>query len=344
MALRAFEDFTVGETRDYGRHTIETAEMVDFARIYDRQAMHLDAEAARHSFVGTLIASGWQTISLNMRMLADGVLAGAASMGAPGVTELRWLRPVLPGDTLSSRYTVLETKASRSRPDRGFVTVRMEMLNQRDESVMMQIAPLMLTMRAHLGDREAFVTTDATPAGDWFGKDGLDQTGLEPASVPENAELPGFGKVEVGSVIELGRCTFHAEDILRFGRAFDPQPFHLDEAAGRSSHFGGLAASGWQTACVWMRLMMANRDLRAERMSARGETPPRFGPSPGFSDLRWVKGVLAGDTLTYTSTALTKRLSQSRPGWGIVSHLNEAFNSRGELVFAFKGNVFLEDI
>ena len=94
-----------------------------------------------------------------------------------------------------------------------------------------------------------------------------------------------FEDIRVGEVSELGRHTFTAEDIKAFAARFDPQPFHLDEAAAARSHFGRLCASGWHTACVWMRLMIAYRRREDEELRARGEAVGRLGPSPGFRDL-----------------------------------------------------------
>ena len=142
-----------------------------------------------------------------------------------------------------------------------------------------------------------------------------------------------------GTVIELGSWTFTAEDIVAFAREFDPQPFHLDEAAGKASLFGGLAASGWHVACAWMRLWIDHQTREMDEALARGEEPPVAGPSPGFDDMRWTKPVLADRTLTYRSTLTGGRPSRSRPGWGILDSLNEGFDETGARVFHFTGHV-----
>ncbi|HYA47507.1 MAG TPA: MaoC family dehydratase [Burkholderiales bacterium] len=110
--------------------------IMEFARRYDPQPFHVDEQAARQSAYGGLIASGWHTVSLAMRMICDAYLLDAASLGSPGVNEVRWLKPVRPGDAIRLRMTVLEAKPSRSKPDRGTVLHRWEVFNQKDETVM----------------------------------------------------------------------------------------------------------------------------------------------------------------------------------------------------------------
>jgi acyl dehydratase len=136
MARRHFEDFSEGLTVELGSVQLTAQEIVEFARAYDPQPMHTDPEAARASIYGGLIASGWHTAGAYMRLLVDSVIGESDSIGSPGIDNLRWLKPVRPGDTLRGRFTVLEANRSRSRPDWGIVRSRGEMLNQNDEVVM----------------------------------------------------------------------------------------------------------------------------------------------------------------------------------------------------------------
>ncbi len=137
MGIRYFEDFQVGETIDLGSTAPITAEdIIAFARQFDPQPFHLDAEQAKDSIFGQLVASGWHTTSLFMRLLVDGLLNQTISMGSPGVDEIRWLRPLRPGDTLHARFTVLENSASKSRPKMGILRSKCELFNQNEEIVM----------------------------------------------------------------------------------------------------------------------------------------------------------------------------------------------------------------
>ncbi len=138
MARRYFEDFFEGLTLDLGNVEFTADEIIEFARQYDPQPMHTDPEQAQHSIYGGLIASGWHTAGAYMRMLVDTVIGQSESIGSPGIDNLRWLKPVRPGDTLRGRFSVLEAKLSRSRPDWGIVRSRGEMLNQ-DNEVVMQV-------------------------------------------------------------------------------------------------------------------------------------------------------------------------------------------------------------
>jgi acyl dehydratase len=134
--VRYWDDIKEGEVVELGSQTMEKDRMIAFAREFDPQSFHTDEKAAEASIWGGLIASGWLTGSVLMRLFYDGFLMDTASMGSPGIDELRWLKPVRPGDTLSARLTVLETSASRSKPDRGIVRSLMEVLNQHGEVVM----------------------------------------------------------------------------------------------------------------------------------------------------------------------------------------------------------------
>ena len=134
--MRYFEDFSPGEVIELGRRTVTREEIVAFARQFDPQPFHLDDEAARNSVYGGLLASGWHTGAISMRLLCDGLLHDTVSLGSPGFDELRWLKPVRPGDTLSGRMTVVECVPSRSKPDRGVVRSVIELRNQHGDVVL----------------------------------------------------------------------------------------------------------------------------------------------------------------------------------------------------------------
>jgi len=142
-----FEDFSPGWKAEFGPRRITREEMIEFASQFDPQPMHLDEEAAAKTMLGGLGASGWHTCAFIMRMIADGFLLDAASMGAPGIDEVKWMRPVRPGDSLTVRGSVLSTRRSQSKPDRGFVTLHWEAFNQRGEMVMTLTCPQMLLRR-----------------------------------------------------------------------------------------------------------------------------------------------------------------------------------------------------
>lgn len=130
-----FEDFVAGSRRELGSRLITEDEIVSFATQYDPQPFHVDKEAAKRSIYGGLISSGWMTCAVMMRMLVDNMTSKSASMGSPGVDEIRWLKPVYAGDTLTVFVSVLDTRPSQSKPDRGVVHTQWEAVNQRGELV-----------------------------------------------------------------------------------------------------------------------------------------------------------------------------------------------------------------
>jgi acyl dehydratase len=147
MAKLYFEDFAVGQVAEYGDKLVTPEEIKEFASEFDPQPMHLDEEAAKHTLVGGLCASGWHSCCMMMRIVADGYLLNSSSMGAPGVEEIRWLAPIRPGDRLRVRTTILETREPKSRPDFGFVRTKFEVLTATGACAMYSITNLMFGRR-----------------------------------------------------------------------------------------------------------------------------------------------------------------------------------------------------
>ena len=145
-----------------------------------------------------------------------------------------------------------------------------------------------------------------------------------------------YEDLEVGSRREIGAYTFTAEAIKKFAAKYDPQRFHLDEEEGRKSLFGGLTASGWHVASVCMKMLVADGQRRIKEAQARGEKIASSGPSPGIRDLRWIRPVLAGDTISFFTGIESKRLSESRPGWGVLQTRADGVNQRGEEVYSIR--------
>jgi len=139
MTMLYLEDFTAGETYRFGSHTFTRDEIITFARQYDPQLFHVDEAAAARSIYGGLIASGWQTAGVTFRLVVEGLIHRVASMGSPGVDEVRWLKPVRPGDTITASGEVVDVRPSASKPDRGIVRMRYQAVNQRGEPVLSMI-------------------------------------------------------------------------------------------------------------------------------------------------------------------------------------------------------------
>jgi acyl dehydratase len=143
----AFEDFVPGEITTYGRYPVTKEEVIAYAAEFDPQPFHLDEEAGRASMLGGLAASGWHSCAIMMRINYDGFMNGSTSMGSSGIEEVRWLKPVFPGDVLSVRREILEARPSASRPSMGIVRFRFELTNQNGDVVMVQVNPIFFGRR-----------------------------------------------------------------------------------------------------------------------------------------------------------------------------------------------------
>ena len=153
--------------------------------------------------------------------------------------------------------------------------------------------------------------------------------------------MSGLSYYKVGQRQDFGTHTFTAEEIVAFGRKYDPQPFHIDAEKAKDSMFGGLCASGWHTGAVWMRKICDFRERDFARVAAEGGVPPVLGPSPGIKNMRWFKPVFAGATIRFGCEVTAARELRSRPGWGVVETRNFAETPDGEPVMEFESAVMV---
>ena len=332
------EDLAVGKPYLFGHKVVTMEEIIAFGRAFDPQPMHTDEEAAKASPVGGLCASGWHTCAMMMRMLVDGLVGQLASLGSPGVDEVRWKRPVRPGDVLSARYTVQEKRVLASRPDVGISKVLVEAVDAHGE-----VPATWLTNQLTRVRHPEPATPAASPAAR-----------REKAPMPDLWDAPAEGGIDdgffedrmIGETGDLGSHTFTREEMVAFARAYDPQPFHLDEAAARDSLFGGLCASGWHTAAHLIRgiivtRVQANGIAPAAVMATEGRRAA-YGPSPGFRDLRWLKPVYVGDTISYRGRLIEKIDLRTRPNRGLLASAMQGRNQRGEIVFSVTSMVLAD--
>jgi acyl dehydratase len=288
--MLTFEDFPPGHFGTFGPRHVTREEMLAFAAEFDPQPMHLDEEAASRSMLKGLSGSGWHLCSIMMRMMFDGFIGRAASLGSPGRHR--------GGKDFPQPSRDRHRDVEEHRPQRGGTGA----------------------VRDGLADHRAAPRRKRCGVG---------------------GPMHFFEDIEIGQRRELGSFTFTAELIKRFAVQFDPQRFHLDEEEGRKSLFGGLAASGWHVGSVCMKMLVADGQRQAQEAAARGEKIAIWGPSPGFRDLRWIKPVLAGDTIHFASEVESLRSSSSRPEWGILEARNTGTNQRGDLVFSLLATAFV---
>ncbi len=149
--MRYFDDFQPGDVSEHGPYLVSREEIIAFARQFDPQPFHLSDEGGREGIFGGIIASGWHTASICHKLIVEGLLGKAASLGSPGLDELRWLKPVRPGDALTVRTEVVSLTPSRSKPDRGAIKFRFEVRNQSGEVVMTEVANALFSRRPEGG-------------------------------------------------------------------------------------------------------------------------------------------------------------------------------------------------
>lgn len=333
-ALIHHEDLVPGATYPLGTRTLSKDEIIAFGRDFDPQPMHIDEEAAKHTLVGGLCASGWHTSGIMMRMACDGVLLRTASLGSPGVEEMRWRKPVRPGVTYTGQYRVLETRDMGSRADVGLSKITVELLDDTGEIAAAWIS-IQLTRRrtplATLPDAARKPSAPRAPVADiWSG----------PATPAGQGFDAYFEDRQVGETVSFPAYTFTREAILDFARQFDPQPFHLDEEAAKASLFGALCASGWHTGSAFIRRVVEARWTAPP--AAPGEKRPAYGPSPGFRNLRWFKPVYVGDSIEFRSQVSGKIDLKSRPTRGIIENEVQGRNQKGEVVIALTSQILAE--
>jgi acyl dehydratase len=239
------EDLEIGRQVAFGRFEVPKEDIIRYARAFDPQLIHLDEEAAKASIVGGLCASGFHSCAMLMRMLADDLLAHATSLGSPGIDDVRWMRPVRPGDVLSARMLCTEKRALASRPGVGIARLKHEMLNQKGEVLMSWDSNQLLRVRHS-------AAAPSPERGSGAGKPAVESLWDLPGPEPRR-DGNFFEDRNVGETYSLGSETFTREATVAFAREFDPQPFHLDDAAAKASLFGALSASGWHTTAVWIR-------------------------------------------------------------------------------------------
>ena len=322
--MLTFEDFPVGTRLALPAQTVSADEIIAFARDFDPQPFHLDETSAQAGRVGGLIASGWHTCGLMMRMMCEAYLLGSRSQGSAGLDRVSWLAPVRPGDTLSGETQVVAARTSRSMPGVGFLTFRYRLQNQAGPVLAVEGNGMMLTRDAPEPAAIPARTGDGHPPA---------------ASVDP---LPGdtaWERIATGMTVDMGETTFEAGETVAFAEQFDPQRFHLDARAAAHSHFGRLSASGWHTCAVWMRHNVLLGRPRLAAMLGLDEDRLTFGPSPGLRNLRWTYPVFAGDRIRFRKTITGKRVSTRDPATGIVMSHSTGWNQDGVQVLSMDGAV-----
>ena len=328
-----WEDFSAGESVDFGETLLTAEAIIAFAREFDPAPEHLGEAPDDSEFT----AGDWHSCAMLMRMMCDDYLMNAAGTGAPAVEHVRWFGSVRPGDVLTARRTPLETRASKSRPRIGIVRMYQEVFNQHGELVMTWL-PVQLYERRD-------PTVEPPPPASVPDPDSMKTAMRTPPAL--SARGPGdligaYEDIEIGEATDLGSHLFSKEEMLSYATRFNPQYFHADEAAAKASLYGGLIASGWHTGAMWNRHVVTHRLDAAEAVSDSGRQPARIGPSIDILDMKWSGPVRPGDTLAFSTKITGKSDLAEFPGWGVVTSFDEGVNQRGETVFSLNHRYWVE--
>ncbi len=321
-----FEDFPVGSVWRASGYRITQDEIIAFAREFDPQPFHLDPVAAAKGPTEGLIAPGMLTCSIVMRMTFDAFMFRTVGLGAPGIDETKWLRPVRPGMELDLAIEIVGARVSQSRPDTGLLNFSLLLCDQTGEPVMSQ---------RYTGFYARRDTTPPPPAPPSPKAAAVIAPDL-PSFTDERTNLTRFAAryddVLVGARVVTGSYDFTKENVIPFAAKYDPQPFHLSDEGAANSHFGFLASSGWLTAASFVRSLVDARDRAVARQAELGFPILVDRPSPGFQNLRWVRPVRVGDRVTYDTQVISKE-PDYRPGFGLARHRGSGVNQAGEIVF-----------
>ncbi len=289
-----YEDFPVGKTFDFSNFPVTYDVIGDYAAEFDPLFGGPERDQS-----GSRYASPFQLTGLLMRLCYDGWVVDTAARGAPGVDEARWFRPVAAGETLTARYNVRAARVSRSKPQLGFVQFFYELFTN-GERAMTQLNWVMIERRNKetvSEDSDSARPTSATP--------------------PTNT---------MASPIPLAGRDFHPNEIIKFARIYDPQPFHVDVEAANKGPFGALAASGWHTAAQWA-------SAYAEAFNDGRKRLPRPQALLWMRPLIWKKPVYAGERIAFDFAPLHTERDAS--GNTVVTARNRGIDGKGEVVIDF---------
>jgi acyl dehydratase len=337
-AVLHWEDFFPGQSFALGETRLSAEEIIGFAKAYDPQAGHVDAEAAKTTFLGGLAASGWHSCGVLMRLLHEGLLSRSAYIGTPRIDAIRWQAPLRPGQTVIARARCLARHAIADRPGWGLCEFQVEAADGAGRSVTWWRGHLLFARRSRprLGDERG--------AGSWSAFLNAGRRTVRGRS-GEARMLKFLDDVQPGDAIAIGSYAFDASEIAAFAAAFDPPPRSRCARSGATTPAGPsgpVRASIWHVAAAWTRCIADYYHSECARVGTLGQAVPRLGPSPGILDARWRRPVHAGEVVTFHSWAERKLELKGRPEWGLLLAGTEGLNERGETVVSFFPQLLLE--
>ena len=337
---RSFEELEVGEAFRLGPYPMSEKRIIEFARSFDPQPMHLDSGSGQASPLGGLAASGWHTASVAMRLVYDAWLRTLRGAGSPGIERNEWPRALMAGETVQGDGRLLSKRVLRTRPGTGVAHVELSLQGSKGGAEVLRARWWVFFER---NSRDSSPERLSEPDQSRARPERTPPPRLSDASVPDLRMLH-LGGVERGETVFLGEVAANTDEILSFARSFDPQPFHVDPLAAEDGPFRGLCASGWHTCSLWMRANVRARQriLASLDENERRQLEHSAAVGLGFDDLSWTRPVRPDQRLLAFITALESRESRSRPGWGIARWRAEITDDDENLVLRFHPSLLMK--
>lgn len=326
MRQRYWEDIEDGETLPLGTATMSREEIVAFASEFDPQPFHLDDEAARGTLLGGQAASGWHTCVVVMGLVDKAMIERALSLQTPGAEEIRWRKPVRPGDALSGRVVLSSKSTCACSSSAGACRAFVEVFNQCAEPVLSWRMDCILPRRS----------TGAK------GRRPCPMRSERPARVRRRLAdhaIKFFDDVAAGDEIALGCYAFTADRVGTFRTRYGDA---LSRRIGLTTAVSGGLAHEWHVVSAWMQCLVRYYRLQSERLRREGKPVPLLGPAAGVKHLRWHAPVRAGEVISFSTWAERKLDIASHGDWGLLIAGAEGVNARGEIVVSFYPQMLLQ--
>lgn len=327
MQQRFWEDIEDGETLPLGTATMSREKIVAFASEFDPQPFHLDDEAARGTLLGGLAASGWHTCAVVMDLVERAMNEHALPLQTPGAEEIRWRKPVRPGDALSGRVVLSSKSTCACGSSAGACRAFVEVFNQSADSV------VSWRMDCIVPRREP-ATATRRPACPM-----RSERRARVHRVRGDHAIKFFDDVAAGDEIALGSYAFTADRVGSF------RTRHTDVHSGRIGLTTGVStrfAHDWHVVSAWMHCIVRYYRLQSERLRSTGRPVPLLGPAAGVKHLRWHAPVRAGEVISYVTWAERKLEIASHSDWGLLIAGAEGVNAKGEVVVSFYPQMLLQ--
>jgi len=331
--MRSWEDYSEGETGSFGRIKVTADTIKRFAVAYDPQPFHLDDGAARATPLRGLAASGWHTCALLMRQVEQQVLSMSGYLGSPGIDDIRWLKPVRPGDILEGKIIWLSKCPCSRRSDVGRWSIAIEAINQSGDLVLRLNGHVLLARR---GAAVADVPRSSSCCA------------ARLARPPRARRRPGdhliryFEDVQQGDEIALGSYDFTTDAIHSYSHNIGTPTGDREPPAHAVGEGSCRRVNGWHIIAAWMRRIVDYYQAEADWLAGKGRPVPLLGPAVGARSLYWLKPVHSGDRITFSSWVEHKLQAGTSSEWGLLVAGAEGVDQKGEVVVSLYPQFLLQ--